>query len=209
MRPPPVAPRPIFLDGVRSKECAICGGWFPANIAHFAIGWGKRSLSSHCHACDRSVREIALTPEQIKTMEVKTAWRQNNLEKMKEYRARWRKKNPAKMEAAGRKWRAANPEKQRATMRKRVLKRFGLTPDEYDALVAAQDGRCAICQRADSGAKNRRYFAVDHCHTTNKNRGLLCNSCNFLIGLCRDDPIIPQRAAEYLTHWRALHNAGP
>lgn len=56
-----------------------------------------------------------------------------------------------------------------------VVKTYGLSPGEYAALLAAQDGRCAICQRATGKA---RRLAVDHDHDTGEVRGLLCSPCN-------------------------------
>lgn len=73
-----------------------------------------------------------------------------------------------------------NP-KQRANIdRKSSLKhRYGLTPEQYDALLISQDGRCAICERPASDFKMR--LAVDHSHATGAIRGLLCNFCNHKI----------------------------
>lgn len=72
-------------------------------------------------------------------------------------------------------WRAhRNAQKARAH-ETRVGKVYGLAPGEYDELLAAQDGVCAICRRATG--KTRR-LAVDHDHDTGEVRGLLCNPCN-------------------------------
>lgn len=73
---------------------------------------------------------------------------------------------------------------------------YGLAPGQYDALLAAQGGRCAICRRATG--KTRR-LAVDHDHQTGEVRGLLCSPCNReLIG--RHPPDALQRAIDYLTN---------
>jgi len=59
------------------------------------------------------------------------------------------------------------------------LKRdFGITIEEYDAMLTKQGGVCAICKRPPN--KNR--LAVDHDHTTGEVRGLLCPSCNRAVG---------------------------
>jgi hypothetical protein len=49
-----------------------------------------------------------------------------------------------------------------------------ITPDEYAAMLAAQENKCAICREPP---KRRRLF-IDHCHATGKIRGLLCPRCN-------------------------------
>jgi len=60
------------------------------------------------------------------------------------------------------------------------LRRYGITPEQYDAMLAAQGGVCAVCGRSEDQWKRR--FAVDHCHQTDIVRGLPCFPCNTLIG---------------------------
>lgn len=74
---------------------------------------------------------------------------------------------------------------------------YGLSPDRYEELMLAQDGRCAIC-RSDAwpGKGNRPH--VDHDHATGKVRGLLCASCNNGLGRFADDPERLRAAADYL-----------
>ena len=78
------------------------------------------------------------------------------------------------------------------------LRKFGLTAEDYERMLAAQDHRCATCGRADTGRRDRERFAIDHCHTTGRIRGLLCNKCNTGIGLFCDDPDLLLKAAAYL-----------
>lgn len=73
--------------------------------------------------------------------------------------------------------------------------RFGITRAEYEIMVAAQDGMCAICGDMFF-AKN--VICVDHDHETKKVRGLLCKQCNFAVGLMKDKPENFDRAAAYL-----------
>ena len=81
------------------------------------------------------------------------------------------------------------------------LKRaYGITFDEYEELLSKQDKKCAICG-IDNNGKYRntpRAFAVDHCHTTGKIRGLLCSDCNTGIGLLKDNINFLQSAIKYL-----------
>jgi len=64
----------------------------------------------------------------------------------------------------------------------------------------AQNGKCAICDSDYGGHRNgeQKALAVDHCHTTNKVRGLLCEPCNQAIGKLQDSAEICRRAANYL-----------
>lgn len=81
-----------------------------------------------------------------------------------------------------------------------LYKRFGLTPDEYEALHEAQGGVCAICGQPETrtirGITSR--LAVDHDHETGRIRGLLCYRCNYAIGSMQEDPELFSKAAEYL-----------
>lgn len=82
-----------------------------------------------------------------------------------------------------------------ANHRRRWLKQYGLTVAEFDAMLAAQSGTCAICSRADHTARN---WCVDHCHATGVVRGILCSECNAAIGKLKDDPALLRRAAGYI-----------
>lgn len=63
--------------------------------------------------------------------------------------------------------------------RKNLKKRYGITEAEYDAMLAKQNGVCAMC-----GGPNKlaRRLGVDHNHTTGQVRGILCISCNAGLG---------------------------
>lgn len=79
------------------------------------------------------------------------------------------------------------------------LHRCGITftQQDFDALLAKQDERCAICGRPFVKTPH-----VDHCHKTKIVRGLLCVRCNFLLGYAHDDPEILTKAIQYLKKGR-------
>lgn len=85
---------------------------------------------------------------------------------------------------------------QSAVYHERSLARnFGITPDDYQRLLAAQEGRCAICR---TKPRTRR-LAVDHNHQTGEVRGLLCTRCNHkVLGAANENPALLRRAAAYL-----------
>ena len=80
-----------------------------------------------------------------------------------------------------------------AERERHLVKKYGVTLVVYDAMLKAQNGCCAICGKTQSKA-----FDVDHCHVTGKVRGLLCSTCNRLIGYAKDDPRILQAALRYI-----------
>jgi hypothetical protein len=92
---------------------------------------------------------------------------------------------------------AANAEKYAERQRMTVYKRrFGISYDQFQALVTRQDGRCAICLKKPEG--KRKALHVDHCHDKLHVRGLLCARCNLMLGTMEDDPALLRAAADYL-----------
>lgn len=87
-----------------------------------------------------------------------------------------------------------------------TLAKYGLTVEQYEAILAAQGGRCAIC-REENKSPNVKYvpLCVDHCHDTGKFRGLLCNKCNLGMGNFDDDPERMEAAAEYVRRAKGRH----
>jgi predicted nucleic acid-binding Zn ribbon protein len=79
---------------------------------------------------------------------------------------------------------------------------YGLSQDEYEAMLARQGGGCAICGTTDWPGKDHRPH-VDHDHETKRVRGLLCDSCNQGLGRFADDPARLRAAAAYLEAARA------
>ncbi len=100
-------------------------------------------------------------------------------------------------------WFNENRDRAKSNQRKRNLRvLYGITPDEYASMLDAQGGVCAICGKTEPGAHGRTgkqfSLSVDHCHSTGKVRGLLCQKCNRAVGLLGDDPAILKIAIEYL-----------
>lgn len=93
-----------------------------------------------------------------------------------EYQRLWRLRNPLK---------AKNNE---------LRSTHGITYSKYLDMLTAQGGNCAIC-----GNKDEHFsLAVDHCHTSEEIRGLLCSQCNRGIGLFKDSIENFEKAIEYL-----------
>lgn len=63
-----------------------------------------------------------------------------------------------------------------------ILRRYGLAPSDYYALLVKQNYLCAICGGKCSKTGRFKHFHVDHDHVTGKVRGLLCFNCNLRLG---------------------------
>lgn len=67
-----------------------------------------------------------------------------------------------------------------------LWEQYGLTIEQYEALVIAQDNRCKACGEPEGHPRKRRLH-VDHDHQTGEVRGLLCHHCNCALGHLHDD----------------------
>lgn len=79
--------------------------------------------------------------------------------------------------------------------RRSTVAAYGITTEQYDEMLAAQEGVCAICKEP---CPSGRSLAVDHCHQTDVVRGLLCARCNSGIGQFLDSPERLRAAIKYL-----------
>lgn len=99
-------------------------------------------------------------------------------------------------------WRRANPETaRRIKLKARLKNEFGLSIEQFDAMLAAQNGVCAICKRPDP----TRQLSVDHDHKTGRVRQLLCNRCNPALGYVQDDVEILKSMIVYLERHKCSH----
>lgn len=107
-----------------------------------------------------------------------------------EYQREWRKLNPERVHASYKKGHA----------QKRIYSRhyrYGITEEQFQQKLEEQKNVCAICG-TDTPGRNHENFHVDHCHTTGKIRGLLCDKCNRGLGYFNDNPDALRKAAHYL-----------
>lgn len=102
--------------------------------------------------------------------------------------------------------RSVAKDRKKAAAAKAVERTYGITAEQYAALLEAQGGRCALCQVATGASKK---LAVDHDHHCTEGhdpktgcpkcvRGLLCSNCNKIVGHFRDDPGAFARGVDYL-----------
>lgn len=86
------------------------------------------------------------------------------------------------------------PDRNRRTALKSL---YGITVEDYQEMLVAQDYRCAICDIPANQATKKKLY-VDHCHKTDEVRGLLCAQCNTGLGNFKDDTDSLLRAISYL-----------
>lgn len=118
-------------------------------------------------------------------------WRENHLEVVRENARRSKADRLAD-------WKKNNPEKMSEYRISGLAGKYGLTKDEYRALLTEQGGVCAVCGSLPPVEGPRKRLHLDHCHQTGKVRGFLCQSCNHAIGHAKDDPDLLRKLASYL-----------
>jgi hypothetical protein len=84
---------------------------------------------------------------------------------------------------------------------------YGMTVEQYDAMLEAQGGGCAVC---GGGTQDGRRLHVDHDHGCCPGRrscgrcirGILCRACNLMLGNANDDPALLLKGILYLDQTR-------
>ena len=120
--------------------------------------------------------------------------------------AAWKEAHPERARenslASAKRARKENPEKYHFKDFAFDLKRkYGLTVEDYVDMVLTQGYKCAIC-----GNEPERRLAVDHCHATEANRGLLCAPCNGALNRLETVPNWSEKAMAYLTRHSSKEN---
>lgn len=108
-------------------------------------------------------------------------WRENNREQYNKTQRDYQK--------------TACPERRYGT---EIKRRYGCTLEQYNDMLVAQAGACAICKSLHNPAEKKGRLYVDHCHKTGAVRALLCKHCNSLLGYAKDDARILLEAVAYL-----------
>jgi hypothetical protein len=170
--PPDEYQRFIASDGTL-KWCPTCKHLLPVGEFHKNMrAWD--GLYDRCKVCNSAVSN---------------AWHRKRAEDPV-YRAA-KNLRAAQFRAAAR----GSEKQRRANKDYNLRQNYGITLADFEAMLASQDGRCAICLGFFPSEFETH---ADHDHSTGRVRGLLCNSCNNGLGRFRDDPDILRRAAAYL-----------
>lgn len=80
---------------------------------------------------------------------------------------------------------------------KHLQKKYGITLEDYESILNKQGGVCALCGEGPEGSRYE-VLVVDHCHSTGRVRGLLCQQCNLALGKLGDTTEAIERVLRYL-----------
>ena len=112
---------------------------------------------------------------------------------------RWQQENPERLNAY-RRSRRLEPEVKRRERAGHLMRKYGMSIEQYDAMLEAQGGGCYICGRAP---RDDISLHVDHDHSTGEVRGILCFRCNNALADFQEDTRLLRNAIGYL----AAHTA--
>lgn len=149
----------------------------PCKSGHIAE---RRADSYHCAECASLASMVSANKD---------------LDRKRAHNANWRKKHPEIARRLKREHRLNNKDLYRAN---NFRWKYGMTVEDRDRMFEGQGNCCAICSATEPGG--RGYWHTDHCHTTNKVRGVLCHRCNVALGHVRDSIPVLGRMIEYLEH---------
>lgn len=156
----------VRKDGIALRaRCITCCKDDPRDHSH-----DEQPLGKTCTACGKWKALSAFHKHRICRYGVESICKQCKFEKRKERDA-------------------LNPDRIRSMDLKA---KYGMTIADYKAMLARQEGRCAICGTAEEK------LVVDHNHKTGKVRELLCHLCNAMIGCARENLGILANAITYL-----------
>jgi hypothetical protein len=162
----------------RSKTCRICGETKLLDDYYKMVGM-RDGHRNECKSCNLAQKQRRYEADPGKHIARVQAWQRENKEHVNAYQ---RRNN-------------ARPERKRRARDAYYRRTFGISADDFDALLAQQGGRCAICgKRPERDAS----LHLDHCHDTGAIRGILCLSCNQGLGLFGDDVALLDAASRYL-----------
>lgn len=115
------------------------------------------------------------------------------------------KDNPELNRKVSNKWSDKNRSRKVMHQRKTILKKYGLTLEDYGRMVKEQDHKCKICNKPFQSTKD---CCVDHDHSSGKVRGLLCPQCNFALGAFKDSISSLEKAICYLRPYNIIQYSG-
>lgn len=168
------------------KRCTKCGVEQPLDNFYKAPG-GRDGLRGDCKTCFAARRKDWYEGNRDREIARVKAWQEANRDR----------------HLANQRERRTRPEVKARERDAHLRRKFGITAETYDEMLAGQGGVCAICERPP---RDDISLHVDHEHGTGRVRGLLCFRCNNALGDFEDDAALLLRAVHYVTFDAELHD---
>ena len=162
-----------------SKACTKCGIVKPLG-EFYAMSGMRDGHRNDCIECNKAAKRERYRRNPDREIEKARGWARDNPDRYRAYQAEYRDR----------------PERKRAMRDLYYRRTYGISADEADAILEAQDHRCAICMKPAPARLASMH--LDHDHDTGAVRGFLCLDCNQALGKLRDSPDLLLRALVYL-----------
>lgn len=169
--------------------CKFCKEELPKTTEYFYVSNNK--FDNRCREC-RHI--LYLLNSDSKRVSAKERYKRKK-ELILSQATLYYEKNREKILESKKVFWSRNKEKKRTY---RLEKKFLISEQDIRDMMDTQRGCCDICKISLVSPESTRSFAVDHCHSSGKVRGLLCNNCNTAIGLFLDNKEILSSAIFYL-----------
>jgi hypothetical protein len=163
-----------LFAGAAMKTCSKCAAALPLSAFYLRKDNGKPH--SACKACERAATKVWYDNNRDKAIAKYKAWRLENLDTVRQYRRENREKH----------------------YRQEVSRKYGVSVAWLDKALADQGNKCACCGREFVSGDKQTTPHVDHCHKSGQVRGVLCNRCNSVLGLCEDSTELLSSLLGYL-----------
>ncbi|MBV8486749.1 MAG: endonuclease VII domain-containing protein [Planctomycetaceae bacterium] len=161
------------------KRCTKCGELKP--LAEFYLASGTRDgRRSDCKQCNLAAKHARYLVNPASDIERARKWAKDNPERYRENQERYKESGA----------------KAKSNRKSHLKRKYGLTEEHYQVMLAAQGGLCAIC-------RSRPAAHVDHDHESGRIRALLCFNFNGALGRMLDNPGWLMAAMDYLEQHRA------
>lgn len=145
----------------------------------------RDGLTTWCKDCASAYDKAHYQAHKSRRRSLGAIWRRNNKGKARSYELKYLQKHPTR---ARNKW---------------YMRKYGLTVQQVEDMIAGQGGKCAICQLTPTGNRQAGWH-VDHDHSTGKVRGMLCYRCNLTLGISQEDIFRLQRCLFYIRYHKGL-----
>ena len=159
---------------MNKKRCSKCKKELP--ISDFYQRAGAMSYHSACKICERVMAKDWYERNREKSAAKVREWREKNSDSVKQYRT----------------------DNRRKAYQQELVRKYGVEPAWFDEQTKKQGNKCLCCNREFQWGDKQTTPHVDHCHESQVVRGILCNRCNTVLGLCKDDEKLLSTLARYL-----------
>lgn len=188
------------MNSLTHKPCPKCG---ETSVAEFYKDRTTASgLSTYCKSCKKAKEKLYSFNNKEAVSTRKKGYYANNREEITEKNKAFYHENQPAIRERRKEIRLSNLDRSR---NENLKHNFGISLEQYNQMLEAQGGLCAVCGKPETARSNRgdraKLLSVDHDHATGAIRGLLCSKCNTALGLMNDNTSLFEKAIEYLKRW--------